>query len=103
MITMYCGARHAGPSGDTAADSARPNLCPACAALLDYATHRIDACRFDGNKPTCGRCAVHCFRASERDAIRHVMRYSGPRMITRHPYLAVRHLFDRRNTPEITG
>jgi hypothetical protein len=101
MIAMYCSDHRATPRGDSA-DPKHPGLCPECAALLDYATSRIDVCRFGDAKPTCARCTVHCFRASEREAIRQVMRYSGPRMITRHPYLAVRHLLDRRQTPELT-
>ncbi len=100
MISMYCAAHHAAPGGGAAADPARPDLCLSCAALLDYATGRIDACRFGAGKPTCARCTVHCFRAREREAIRQVMRYSGPRMVSRHPYLAVRHLLDRHDTPE---
>jgi hypothetical protein len=31
-----------------------------------------------------------------RERVREVMRYSGPRMLTRHPVLAVAHLVDGR-------
>ena len=34
-----------------------------------------------------------------RDQIRAAMRHSGPRMTYRHPYLAMRHLLDRKRTP----
>jgi len=34
-----------------------------------------------------------------RDRVRVVMRYSGPRMLSRHPLLAVGHLVDGRGTP----
>ena len=34
-----------------------------------------------------------------RERVRAVMRYSGPRMLTRHPVLAVAHLADGRKTP----
>lgn len=93
MVSMYCHASHA-PAQDALHHP--QDLCADCAALLDYASDRIDACRFGEHKPTCARCAVHCFRAGERDRIRSVMRYAGPRMTLRHPYLAVRHLMDRR-------
>lgn len=97
MIGMYCRAHH-GPqvrkSSVTTLHGTR--VCPDCAALLDYANRRIDDCRFGEQKPTCTLCTVHCFRAAEREQIRTVMRYSGPRMMLRHPYLAVRHLLDRR-------
>ncbi len=98
---MYCHDRHS-PAARSASvatlEGAR--LCPDCAALLGYASGRIDACRFGEQKPTCARCPVHCFRAAERETIRTVMRYAGPRMVLRHPYLAVRHLLDRHHTPE---
>jgi hypothetical protein len=35
-----------------------------------------------------------------RDKIRRVMRYSGPRMLTRHPILAVDHLIKEKFTKE---
>jgi hypothetical protein len=98
MMAMYCRDRHASSNGG--AGPSRPGLCPSCTALLDYTSGHIDACRFGDAKPTCASCTVHCFRAGEREGIRQVMRYSGPRMITRHPYLAVRHLLDRHHTPE---
>jgi Nitrous oxide-stimulated promoter len=74
-------------------------LCPECAALLDYSLDRIEACRFGAGKPTCAHCVVHCFRPAMREQIRAAMRYSGPRMTYRHPYLALRHLMDRRREP----
>ena len=35
--------------------------------------------------------------------MREVMRFAGPRMLWRHPYLAIRHLIDekKRKTPEL--
>ncbi len=112
MITMYCAAGHprrllnndAPPHGcadtvvDVKSDSDRDGLCPDCAALLDYSLRRIARCSFGEQKPTCARCTVHCFRTDMRTEVRTVMRYSGPRMTIRHPYLAVRHLLDRRGS-----
>jgi len=89
MVAMYCRDHHD-------ADA----LCPRCAELLEYSQSRVQRCSFGAEKPTCARCAVHCFRPELRDRIREVMRYSGPRMALRHPYLAARHLLDRRRTPE---
>ena len=43
-------------------------------------------------KPTCRHCAIHCYDMDHRARIREVMRYAGPRMIFRHPLLAIRHL-----------
>jgi hypothetical protein len=104
MIRMYCRDHH----GDTASEEARGlgrsrRLCPDCAALLGYSLARIDACRFAAAKPTCARCTVHCYRPAMRTQIKAAMRYSGPRMTYRHPYLALRHLMDRRHEPEDAG
>jgi hypothetical protein len=73
-------------------------LCDKCATLLDYSNLRIQQCRFGAAKPVCACCEVHCFRPSARDDIRQVMRFSGPRMAMRHPYLAFHHLLDRRRS-----
>ena len=108
MIRMYCHDLHAaGRPGDTGELPARgrslglrTSLCPDCAALLQHTLERIDACRFGAEKPTCARCTVHCFRASMREQIRAAMRHSGPRMTYRHPYLAARHVMDRRQQPD---
>jgi hypothetical protein len=95
MIGMYCRAHcsdgHAG---------AGP--CAHCSGLLEYSLRRVENCSFGECKPTCARCTVHCFRPEMRDQVRVVMRYSGPRMAYRHPYLAARHLLDRRQGPKET-
>jgi hypothetical protein len=87
MITLYCQAQHA------ARDSQGP-LCIDCEALLDYALVRLERCRFQAGKTTCAKCPIHCYRPDERTRIRTVMRYAGPRMLLRHPVLALLHLVD---------
>ena len=69
-------------------------LCTECQALHDYAMARLDRCPFQEEKSTCVHCAVHCYKPAVREEIRKVMRYAGPRMMWRHPYLAVRHVLD---------
>jgi len=77
-------------------------LCEDCAALLTYATRRLDRCVFGDDKPTCANCTVHCYSAAMRDEVRAVMRYAGPRMLWRHPVLALWHLVDgRRPAPDL--
>ena len=99
MVRLYCRAHHghaaAAARSSRRRPAAHPSLCPSCAALLHYSNRRIEKCRFGARKPVCASCTVHCFRPEMRDEIRTVMRYSGPRMMFRHPYLAVRHLLDR--------
>ena len=87
MIEMYCRDHHR--------EVAAP-LCPECRHLLAYSERRLARCRFGEQKRACGRCAVHCFAPVMRERTQAVMRYSGPRMTTRHPVLALAHLMDRR-------
>jgi hypothetical protein len=69
-------------------------LCDDCTALHDYARRRLERCVFGAAKPTCAKCTVHCYKANMREYIRQVMRWAGPRMLRRHPVLAVRHMID---------
>ena len=87
MITIFCRERHGRPRG----------LCDSCGGMLAYAGQRLDKCLFPGNKPSCASCPVHCYKPEMRQRVQEIMRYAGPRMIFRHPYLAIRHLLDGRN------
>ena len=92
MVRLHCRDRH----------DASDALCAECAALLDYATRRLDRCVFGDDKPTCANCKVHCYSDSMREEVRAIMRYAGPRMAWRHPILAVAHLRDgRRPAPDL--
>jgi hypothetical protein len=88
MIGIYCRGNHALPRG--------ANLCAECQALLDYADARLDHCSFGADKPPCAKCSVHCYKPSLRERIKAVMRYAGPRMLWKHPLLALRHWMDGR-------
>jgi hypothetical protein len=93
MVELYCRDHHAPSAASPVV------LCPDCAALLDYARARLSGCPYGGLKPTCANCPTHCYRPAMRDQVRAVMRYSGPRMLTRHPLLAAAHLIDGRRRP----
>jgi hypothetical protein len=86
MVRIYCADHHGG------ADS----RCPTCAALERYAHARLDACPYGADKPTCKACPIHCYKPAEREAMREVMRFAGPRMMWRHPWLSVVHLWKER-------
>ena len=93
MIGMYCRG-HGHDEGGTP--------CAACAALLDYATRRLERCVFGDAKPTCADCVVHCYSADMREQIRVVMQWAGPRMLFRHPISAILHLLHgRRPVPTL--
>jgi predicted amidophosphoribosyltransferase len=85
MIGLYCRKHHQQENG----------LCTECIALMNYSNTRLDKCRFGKEKPVCVRCLVHCYSQANREDIRRVMRYAGPRMIYTHPYLAVMHVIDK--------
>ena len=92
MIALYCRRVHQTAGG----------LCPDCAELAAFARVRLQKCPFGENKPTCANCPVHCYQPRMRKRIGEVMRFSGPRMLLRHPILAVYHLLDgRRESPEV--
>ena len=85
MIAIYHRGMHASDP-----------LCPDCAALLKYALQRIEKCPFGADKPTCANCTTHCYKVEMREQVRAVMRYAGPRMLLKHPVLALLHLWDGR-------
>lgn len=93
MLRMYCRSHHgAGNAG----------LCRDCLELHNYARRRLQRCLFGEAKPTCANCTVHCYKASMRERVREVMRWAGPRMLWRHPVLAVWHMVDgRRPAPTV--
>ena len=82
MIALYCHNLHAPDEG----------LCPDCTALRDYARARLEHCTYGTDKPKCSACPIHCYKPAMREAIRTVMRYAGPRMLLRHPLLALGHV-----------
>lgn len=93
MIAMYCRHHHGG----------RP-LCPECTTLAEYARRRLERCVFGDAKPTCANCVVHCYKPDMRERVRVMMRWSGPRMIFRHPVLAIVHKLDGlRAAPLLPG
>ncbi len=85
MMRMYCRHHHGG----------KP-LCDECGALSEYARRRLERCVFGDAKPTCANCVVHCYKAEMRERVRVMMRWAGPRMIFRHPVLAILHKMDGR-------
>lgn len=85
MVQMYCRSIHSGPDG----------LCAECKDLLDYAFVKIDRCLFGSEKPACSECWVHCYANEKREKIKTIMRFAGPRMMYRHPYLGIMHFVDK--------
>lgn len=90
MLHIWCDAHpvHVRPASGA--------LCGDCDALFDYASYRLLKCPYGEEKPTCKKCPIHCYSKEKREEMHEVMRFAGPRMIRRHPVLAIRHLLDEK-------
>ena len=78
MVRYYCRAHHMDREKSD-------GLCDECRALLDYAYRRLDMCPYGDEKPNCSSCDIHCYGREKQEAIKRVMRYSGPRMFLYAP------------------
>jgi Nitrous oxide-stimulated promoter len=93
MVEIYCrGHGHACLPGR--------DLCTDCAGFLDYAERRLEKCPYGPAKPTCAKCPIHCYKPQPREFARVVMRYAGPRMLLRHPWLSLTHFADKARRVE---
>ena len=84
MIALYCRKKHHTGKG----------LCEECAALDAYMAARSDKCPRKEERTICARCPMNCYAPEMRRRIGAVMRFSGPRMIPRHPLVLAEHLMD---------
>ena len=84
MVRIYCRAYHS------------RDLCGECGEVLAYCLERLERCVYGPDKPACNQCTVHCYSPKMREKVKTIMRFSGPRMIYRHPYLAINHLIRER-------
>lgn len=60
--------------------------------LKDYCSSKIYNCPVILEKTFCSSCKIHCYDKDQRDLIKKVMKYSGPRMLFYHPVLLIKHL-----------
>jgi len=81
MINLYCRGHHGG----------KDDLCSDCKELSKYVRRRLEKCSLKEKKPKCSKCTVHCYKPAMREKIKAVMRYSGPRMLYRHPILTAKY------------
>ena len=84
MIELYC--RHH-LKQDTMTDEYQH--------LAEFACRRLDHCKYGEKKTACKNCPTHCYAHNEREQIRKIMRWAGPRMIFYSPIEAIRHFIHR--------
>lgn len=91
FVRIYCDgnhrdlerAPHCSPAVDCGVYGDSPAvLCADCSEHLTYGEARRVFCTLDP-KPFCAHCEVHCFKDSERAWNKQMMRYAGPRSLTR--------------------
>lgn len=93
MIDIYCKENH---YDKNKSGTSRYLRCPICDEQAVYALMKIDQCPYKENKPVCSKCLVKCYNVKHKDNIKQVMRYSGPRMIFKHPLLLIRYVFRKK-------
>ena len=84
MVKIFCESHH----------NTRNSLCSNCIDVRDYATGRLENCRYQEKKPVCGRCGLKCYNNKFKDNAEKVFMYSGPRMFFQHPILGIQHICD---------
>lgn len=85
MVGIYCSAHHEGTE---------EALCDECSEFLGYAELRLEKCPYGDDKPTCANCPIHCYKPARKEQVTKIMRFAGPRMLLRHPILAIAHQLD---------
>jgi hypothetical protein len=88
MVGIWCRDRHR-------TDVRNGGPCQDCRDFLAYAARRLEKCPYGEAKPTCAKCPIHCYKRAQRELARDIMRYAGPRMTFRHPWLSLMHLADK--------
>lgn len=85
MVEIYCESKH----------STNGCICKDCQEILDYCNLRISKCVFGNKKPACSECPIHCFKPEMKKKIKTIMRFSGPKMVFRHPVYSLYHILDK--------
>lgn len=95
MVRIYCQSHHQQVRQN------KSSFCSDCAELLDYALVRLDRCPYGEKKPTCNKCPVHCYKPEQKQQAKTIMAYAGPRMLLKHPIIAIGHLLrETKAVPE---
>jgi hypothetical protein len=100
MTRLYCKeSKHIGAKFGPAAKSEFRGLCGDCAALMHYGLKQLENCPHGTEKPTCANCAIHCYKKPWEEKMKAMMRFAGPKMLWKHPRLALWHIWDAWTKP----
>lgn len=80
MTLLYCKRMHGGH-----------DLCPQCAALIEFETQRISQCSGKEEGVSCLKCTRQCYPDAVRLKLNHIIRWAEPKMHWRKPILLARH------------
>ncbi|KAE8178363.1 nitrous oxide-stimulated promoter family protein [Photobacterium carnosum] len=93
MIDLYCLKHHQ-------INNNKFQRCDDCEQFRIYVKQRLDRCPYGEDKPSCKRCPIHCYKPQQKIKSQTIMRYSGPKMLIKHPIMAIKHLIkDKRAIP----
>ena len=99
MTRIYCRAYHKGHHKEAGKIN---HLCNDCREFLDFAGFRLGKCPYGQIKPACRMCPIHCYKKDMKEKARIIMRYGGPRMLLKHPVMAIKHLMhEKKPVPEL--
>ena len=63
--------------------------------MIEYCQTQLSHCRWQDEKPPCKFCTSHCYAKKQREQVRLIMRWMGPRMVLYAPLEVVRHLLKK--------
>ncbi|SKA56159.1 hypothetical protein CZ814_03711 [Photobacterium toruni] len=93
MIDLYCLKNHQ-------INHKNFQRCDSCEQFSVYVKQRLDRCPYGEQKPSCKQCPIHCYKPQQKIKSQTIMRYSGPKMLIKHPIMAIKHLIhDKRSIP----
>ena len=88
MTSIYCKDHHTKELDSHHGST----VCVDCNEFVKHAEQKLDRCVYGDKKPACKSCPIHCYRPEKREQARLIMRYAGPKMLFKHPILAIKHL-----------
>ena len=90
FVRIFCREQHGSATrsqfeikdGRLQEELANLELCAECAHLLEHGVAKLSLCPYEP-KPTCRKCAAHCYAPGYREKVKKVMRFSGMYLVKR--------------------